>query len=259
MVDAGVVRSERDGRVAVVTVDHVRKKNAFTPEMMRQLAEALTSFDRDDALWVAVLCAAGEDTTAGLDMPKFFGPTAQPLELPEDGVDPFALHRRTLKPVVAAVQGLTLTVGIEMMLAADIVVAAETARFCQMEAKRGIAPFGGAHFRFLSRTGWGNAMYHLMLCDEFDARRALEIGLVQEVVPAGQQISRAIELAQRIAKNAPLGLRATKEAALRYVEAAEAAAIAAIPTIRARVLGTEDAAEGIRSFVERREAHFRAR
>jgi enoyl-CoA hydratase/carnithine racemase len=259
MVDAGVVRSERHGRVAVVTVDHVRKKNAFTPEMMRQLAEALTSFDRDDALWVAVLCAAGEDTTAGLDMPKFFGPTAQPLELPEDGVDPFALHRRTLKPVVAAVQGLTLTVGIEMMLAADIVVAAETARFCQMEAKRGIAPFGGAHFRFLSRTGWGNAMYHLMLCDEFDARRALEIGLVQEVVPAGQQISRAIELAQRIAKNAPLGLRATKEAALRYVEAAEAAAIAAIPTIRARVLGTEDAAEGIRSFVERREAHFRAR
>jgi len=259
MVDAGVVRSERDGRVAVITVDHVRKKNAFTPEMMRQLAEALTSFDRDDALWVAVLCAAGEDTTAGLDMPKFFGPTAQPLELPEDGVDPFALHRRTLKPVVAAVQGLTLTVGIEMMLAADIVVAAETARFCQMEAKRGIAPFGGAHFRFLSRTGWGNAMYHLMLCDEFDARRALEIGLVQEVVPAGQQISRAIELAQRIAKNAPLGLRATKEAALRYVEAGEAAAIAAIPTIRARVLGTEDAAEGIRSFVERREAHFRAR
>ncbi len=259
MVDAGVVRSERDGRVAVITVDHVRKKNAFTPEMMRQLAEALTSFDRDDALWVAVLCAAGEDTTAGLDMPKFFGPTAQSLELPEDGVDPFALHRRTLKPVVAAVQGLTLTVGIEMMLAADIVVAAETARFCQMEAKRGIAPFGGAHFRFLSRTGWGNAMYHLMLCDEFDARRALEIGLVQEVVPAGQQISRAIELAQRIAKNAPLGLRATKEAALRYVEAGEAAAIAAIPTIRARVLGTEDAAEGIRSFVERREAHFRAR
>lgn len=256
---AGSVRSERDDRVAVITVDNVSKKNSFSPEMMQQLAEALTAFDRDDSLWVAVLCAAGDDTTAGLDMPKFFGPTARPVEIPDDALDPFALRRRTLKPVVAAVQGLTLTVGIEMMLAADIVVAADTARFCQMEAKRGIAPFGGAHFRFLSRTGWGNAMYHLMLCDEFDARRALEIGLVQEVVPAGRQIPRAVELAHRIAKNAPLGVRATKEAALRYVEAAEAAAIAAIPTIRERVLGTEDAAEGIRSFVERREARFQAR
>ena len=81
------------------------------------------------------------------------------------------------------------------MLAADIVIAADTARFCQMESKRGIAPLGGAHFRFLTRTGWGNAMYHLMLCDEFDAERALQIGLVQEVVPAGQQVARASEIA----------------------------------------------------------------
>ena len=93
-----------------------------------------------------------------------------------------------------------------MMLAADIVIAADSARFCQMELRRGIAPLGGAHFRFLTRTGWGNAMYHLMLCDEFDAQRALQIGLVQEVVPAGQQVERAIEIAQRIARNAPLGI-----------------------------------------------------
>ena len=116
-----------------------------------------------------------------------------------------------------------------MMLAADIVIAADTARFCQMESKRGIAPLGGAHFRFLTRTGWGNAMYHLMLCDEFDAQRALQIGLVQEVVPYGKHIDRAMEIAHAIAKNAPLGLRAMKEAALRYIAADEAAAIAAIP------------------------------
>jgi enoyl-CoA hydratase/carnithine racemase len=161
--------------------------------------------------------------------------------------------------VVAAVQGLCLTVGIEMMLAADIVIAADSARFCQMESKRGIAPLGGAHFRFLTRTGWGNAMYHLMLCDEFDAQRALQIGLVQEVVPAGQQVARALEVAQRIARNAPIGLRAMKEAALRYIAAGEAMAIAAIPTIHAQVMDTEDAREGIRSFVERREAKFQGR
>jgi len=128
-----------------------------------------------------------------------------------------------------------------------------------MESKRGIAPLGGAHFRFLTRTGWGNAMYHLMLCDEFDAERAREIGLVQEVVPYGRHIERGMELAHAICKNAPLGLRAMKHAALRYIEANEAAAIAAIPAIRERVFATEDSREGILSFLERREARFSGR
>jgi enoyl-CoA hydratase/carnithine racemase len=81
--------------------------------------------------------------------------------------------------------------------------AAADARFCQMESKRGIAPLGGAHFRYLSRMGWSDAMYHLMLCDEFGAERALKIGLVQEVTPVGQQTRRAMELAALIAQNAP--------------------------------------------------------
>jgi len=253
------VRTETDGRVLKIVVDNVAKRNAFTPDMMARLSDAFTAFDRNDEQWVAVLCFAGDHTTAGLDMPKFFGPAREQRDSPAGNVDPFALKRRTLKPVVAAVQGLCLTVGIEMMLAADIVIAADSARFCQMESKRGIAPLGGAHFRFLTRTGWGNAMYHLMLCDEFDAQRALQIGLVQEVVPAGQQIARAVEIAQRIARNAPIGIRAMKEAALRYLQAGEAMAIAAIPTIHAQVMGTEDAKEGIRSFVERREAQFQGR
>jgi enoyl-CoA hydratase len=228
-------------------------------DLMSQLSTHLTAFEEDDDLWVAVLDPAGEHTTAGLDMPKFFGPTATAKPIPEDHVDPFALHRRTTKPVISVVHGITYTIGIEMMLAADIVIAADTARFCQMESKRGIAPLGGAHFRFLTRTGWGNAMYHLMLCDEFDAQRALQIGLVQEVVPQGKQIERGMEIAHAIARNAPLGLRAMKEAALRYIAAGEEAAIAAIPAISAAVMGTEDASEGIRSFVERREARFSGR
>ena len=256
---AGQIRTEIDGRVCRIIVDNVAKRNAFTPDMMLALNQAFTRFDADDELWVAVLCAAGDHTTAGLDMPKFFGPGADRRETPPDSVDAFALKRRTMKPVVAAVQGITFTIGIEMMLAADIVVAADDARFCQMESKRGIAPLGGAHFRFLTRTGWGNAMYHLMLCDEFGAERALQIGLVQEVVPKGRQIARAMELAQQICSNAPLGLRVMKEAALSYIAQGEAAAIAAVPTIRERVFATEDAKEGIRSFVERRPAVFQGR
>jgi enoyl-CoA hydratase/carnithine racemase len=257
--NTGTVRTEIDGRIFRIIVDNVAKKNAFTPDMMASLSDAFTAFDRDESRWVAIRCFAGEHTTAGLDMPKFFGPGRERSDSPPGNIDPFALERRTMKPVVAAVQGLCLTVGIERTLTADIVIAADTTRFCQMESKRGIAPLGGAHFRFLTRTGWGNAMYHLMLCDELDAQRALQIGLVQEVVPAGQQIERAVEIARQIARNAPIGLRAMKQAALTFIQAGEAMAIAAIPAIHERVMGTEDAKEGIRSFVERRQAQFLGR
>jgi len=253
------VRMTVDGHVCVIALDNVAKKNAITPELMAELSAHLTRFEDDDELWVAILDPAGEHTTAGLDMPKFFGPTATAKPLPENQVDPFALKRRTTKPVISVVHGITYTIGIEMMLAGDIVIAADTARFCQLESKRGIAPFGGAHFRYLTRTGWGNAMYHLFLCDEFDAQEALRIGFVQEVHPYGKHRERALEIARRICRCAPLGLRATKKAALQYLEQGERSAVAAIPAIQKAVFGTEDFEEGIQSFVERREARFRGR
>jgi enoyl-CoA hydratase/carnithine racemase len=192
-------------------------------------------------------------------MPKFFGPGVAPPQIPDDHIDPFGLRNTCRKPVVTAVQGICFTVGIEMALAGDIVVAASDSRFCQMEAKRGIAPLGGAHFRYITRAGWGNAMYHLMLCDEFGAEEAHRIGLVQEVVAPGQQTARALEIARTIAANAPLGVQVTKEAGRKFIEAGERAAIDVIPAIRQRVMGSADAAEGIRSFVERRAAVFQGR
>lgn len=259
MSTEGKIRTEADGRIFKITIDNPAKKNSFSPQMMEQLSDALTELHNNDAYWVGVICAEGKDFTAGLDMPKFFGPNAEKRNVKEGNVDVFGLSKRCKKPIVTATQGIVYTIGIELMLSGDIVVAADDSRFCQMEAKRGIAPLGGAHFRFLSRAGWGNAMYHLFLCDEFNAQRAREIGLVQEVVPAGQQIGRAMELAAIIARNAPLGIQITKEAALKYVEHGEAAAIAHIPAIRDRVLKSEDAREGIQSFVERRPAVFEGR
>lgn len=253
---SGQVRHEVVGRVLKITIDNPRKKNAFIPEMMAQLSDALTLLDRDDDLWVGVVCAEGDNFTAGLDMPKFFGPSATAKPLPEGNIDPFGLQSRCRKPIVTAVQGICFTVGLEIMLAGDIVIAADNCRFAQIEAKRGIAPLGGAHFRYLSRAGWGDAMYHLLLCDEFNAERALKIGLVQEVVPAGQQTVRAMEIAGLIAANAPLGIQATKAAALSYIGAGEAAAIAVIPSIREKVMDSADAREGIMSFIERRPARF---
>jgi len=259
MTDQGCIRTETHDRVFRIIIDNPARKNAFSPLMMEQLSDALTELHNNAAYWVGVVCAEGKDFTAGLDMPKFFGPSAEKRAPKAGNVDVFGLGKRCSKPIVTAVQGIVFTIGIELMLAGDIVVAADDSRFCQMEAKRGIAPLGGAHFRYLSRTGWGNAMYHLLLCDEFDAPRAREIGLVQEVVPAGQQIERAMRLAAIIARNAPLGIQATKEAALTYVEGGEVAAIAHIPAIRKRVLNSADAREGIQSFIERRPAVFQGR
>jgi enoyl-CoA hydratase len=260
-VPAGQVRADVHGHVLKITIDNAAKKNAFSPQMMAQMSDALTLLHNTDEYWAGVVCAEGDDFTAGLDMPKFFGPKAEKtaLEIKEGNVDTFALKKRCRKPIVTAVQGIVFTIGIEMMLAGDIVVAASDSRFCQMESKRGIAPLGGGHFRYLTRAGWGDAMYHLFLCDEFNAERAHKIGFVQEVVAPGRQIERAMEIAQLIAKNAPIGIQVTKEAALKYIEGGEKAAIDYIPIITDRVLNSEDAKEGIQSFVERRPAVFRGR
>src|SRR5882724_4714413 len=234
----GHIRTEVHGRVLKIIIDNAAKKNAFSPEMMAQMSDALTTLHNNDEYWVGVVCAEGRDFTAGLDMPKFFGPKAEQWGLKEGNIDVFGLANRCRKPIVAA---------------------ADDCRFCQMESKRGIAPLGGAHFRFLTRAGWGDAMYHLLLCDEFDAQRAYKIGLVQEVVAPGKQIERAMEIAQLIARNAPIGIQVTKEAALKYIESGERAAIDFLPRIKDRVLNSEDAKEGIQSFVERRAAVFRGR
>ena len=251
----GEVTLEIDGRIAIITVRNESKLNAYTPEMIRQLQQHFTTFDDDDSLWVAVFNSAGENTTAGLDMPKFFGEGGN-MDMDPALVDPFALGRRATKPVVAVVQGLTFTVGIEMMLASDIVVAADTAKFQQLEVARGIAPLGGAHFRYLTRTGWGNAMYHLLRADRFDAQRALELGFVQEVVPYGQHLERAIELAREICANAPIGVRATKAAALKYLDQGESASVAEVDNVKDAVFNSADFKEGIASFLERRPGNY---
>lgn len=258
-VSEGRVTTERHDHILKITIDNPSKKNAFIPEMMQQLSDALTQLDGDDDLWAGVLCAAGDHFTAGLDMPKFFGPGATAKPVPPGNVDPFGLASQARKPIVTAVQGICFTIGIELALAGDIIIAADDTRFCQMEPKRGIAPLGGAHFRYITRAGWGNAMYHLFLCDEFGAAEAHRIGLVQEVVPAGQQIDRAMAVASAITANAPIGIQATKAAGRKYIEAGEQAAIAAVAEVKAKVMNSADAAEGIMSFMQRRAAVFQGR
>lgn len=247
-----------DDRILVMRVDRTAKKNALTPKIVTELANALTRLDDDPDLFVGVLTFAGEHTTAGLEMPLFFGPDGD-LGQPEGAVDPYGLQRRLTKPLVTAVQGITYTVGIEIALAGDIIVAADDTRFCQMEPRRGLAPLGGATIRYVQRAGWGNAMYHLLRADTFGAAEARRIGLVQEVVEAGTQIDRAVALAGEMTACGPVALQHTIANARLALDEGEPAAVAAIPGMAATLMGTADFAEGIASFLERRPAEFTGR
>jgi len=166
---------------------------------------------------------------------------------------------RVPKPVVMAVSGIAFTVAIELALASDIVVAADDVRFRQLEVGRGILPFGGATMRAPARLGWGNAMRFLLTGEEFGAAEALRIGLVQEVVAPGKHVDRAKELAALIAQQAPLGVQGTLANARLADAEGEPAATAHLRSLLPKVLASEDAAEGLKSFLERRTATFTGR
>lgn len=251
-------RTDVDGRVFCVGLDRPDKMNAFDLDMLRGLAEAYTRFEADPELWVMLVYATGPNFTAGLDLAEV-GPAVERGDrlFPEDGVDPLDLFgaRRT-KPVVMAARGWCLTIGIELMLAADVRVAADDTKFGQIEVKRGIMPFGGATLRFPALTGWGNAMRYLLTGDTFDAAEAHRIGLVQDVHPADEVFDRARALAQRIAAQAPLAVRATRQSAQVAVEQGAAAARDQLMAPARDLMRTDDAREGVASFLERRDARF---
>jgi enoyl-CoA hydratase/carnithine racemase len=212
---------------------------------------------------VGVVFGHGEHFSAGLDLAEV-GPAIVEhgtQALTGKGMyDPFAIWGDPVpKPVVMAVNGIAFTLSIELALASDIVVAADDVRFRQLEIGRGIMPFGGATIRAVTSLGWGNAMRFLLTAEEFGAAEALRIGLVQEVVPAGTHVQRATELAQVIARQSPMGVQATLANARTSVRAGHAAAVAELGGMLPAILASEDAAEGIVSFIERREARFTGR
>jgi enoyl-CoA hydratase len=256
----GRVTTERQGHVFMMGLDRVAKRNAFDLAMFGALGLAYAELDRDDELRCGVLFAHGDHFTGGIDLAEWAPVMASgDSRLPDGALDPLGLTGpRLRKPIVIAVQGVCLTIGIELMLAADIRVAAASTRFAQIEIKRGIFPAGGATFRFPREAGWGNAMRYLLTGDEFDAAEAYRMGLVQEVVEPGMQLGRAVEIALRVSEQAPLGVRATLASARLAIDD-EAEAAHRLQPDMAPLLASEDAREGLHSFLERRQARFTGR
>ncbi len=257
----GTITTESRDHLLLIGLNRPAKLNGFSPTMLHQLAEAYTELERNDDHWCGVLHAHGDHFTAGLELDKVAPLIKEKGRLwPDDLVDPLDLrppHRS--KPVVAAVKGYCYTIGIELMLAADMVVAASDTRFSQLEVKRGIMATGGATVRMVERAGWGNAMKHLLTGDVFDAEEALRCGFIQETVEPGMELSRALSLAVSIAEQAPLAVRATRLSSLKSVREGPAAAVAEFKSTQMGLMASADAAEGVLSFTERRQARFQGK
>ncbi len=251
---------ESRGHLLLIGLNRPEKRNAFDPQMYAELGQAMGDLQHDQGLRCGLLFAHGEHFTGGIELPQwlpFFRGGRMP-PLPDGALDPLAREpgRRLGKPLVIAVQGWCLTIGIELLLAADIRVGADNTRFAQIEVKRGIYPIGGATVRLVQELGWGNAMRWLLTGDEFSAQEAHRVGLIQEVVPAGTQRERALDIAETIARQSPVGVQASLASArLARSEGERAAFTRMLPDLQ-QVMASDDAIEGLKAFLERREPRF---
>lgn len=258
IVDGPVLTLDRQGHVLLMGLNRPAKRNAFNADLLRALGKAYHQLENDDDLRCGVLFGHGEHFTGGLDLADALPRIADENEdWADDEFNPLGTTgpRRTT-PVVAVAHGACMTIGIELLLASDVRIAAADTRFAQMEVQRGIFPLGGATYRLPREAGWGNAMRWLLTGDQFDSAEALRLGLIQEIHNPGTQLDRAVALAHRIAEQAPLGIRATMRSAEVAMSDGEAEAGSQIRNELRSLLSSADAQEGMASFVERRPARF---
>lgn len=247
------------GHICHLQLNRAEKMNAANRQLLSELSLAYAEADRDDNVRVVVVSAVGDHFTAGLDLGDVLGTASHSgLDLtPQGGIDPWGISTAPIsKPVIVAVQGTCLTLGVELILASELAVADETTVFGQLEVTRGIMPFGGATTRFAQRVGWANASRYLLTGETFTAAEALRIGLTNEVVPSGKQVERAMELAGLIAEQAPLAIQATLRNARVAREEVEKVALNKLPEELAVLLKSQDFQAGVAAFASRSKPEF---
>ncbi|MCU1514314.1 MAG: Enoyl-CoA hydratase [Microbacteriaceae bacterium] len=253
----GQVTLERDGNVAVITIDRPHKLNSYTPEMFHQLMDAFATFNDDPELRVAVLTGAGERAfCAGADL------TRTVIALTDGAPRHFAditkrFFHDIYKPIVTAVNGLCTAGGTELMEGTDIRIAVPTATFGLGEVRWGITPGGGSHVRLPRQIPWAVAMEILLTGQPITAQRAYEVGLINKIVEPENLMEEAMRYARTIAANGPLAVRAAKEIVVRGMNLEGPFELEYY--ISDRVLRSEDAKEGPRAFAEKRTPDYKGR
>lgn len=248
----------RKGNIGVLTLARPEKMNALTLEMVYDIRDASVELDRDPDVWVIVVRAEGDRAfSVGGDLNELL---PEVVRQKRDALNPEPSVRffsDIYTPIVAAVRGLCLGGGFELLLGADIRIAGETASFALPEVGIGLIPGSGTNVRLTRQLGWARAMELILIGDRISAERALEIGLVNEVLPDAAVDARAFAIAERMLRNGPLAIRTAKEIALRSWDLDRAFELEY--ALNSRVIISEDAASGIRSFSTRTTPDFHNR
>lgn len=243
------VHTEFADGIAVVTIDRPDARNAVNQEVAQQLAAAMDEFERRDDITIGILTGAGGTFCAGMDLKAFT--RGELPSVPGRGFGGIASAPPS-KPLVAAVEGWALAGGCELALSADLIVAAEDAKFGLPEVKRGLAAAAGGLLRLPKILPYQLAMEIALTGDPISAVRAHEFGLVNTLTPSGGALDGARELAGRIAANGPLAVRATKQVVSMAVRYTDPDLFAAQSGILDPVFASDDAQEGARAFAEKR-------
>ena len=258
MSDDQLVRVERDGEIAIVTIDRTDKMNALNETVIRQIGAAFDSLRNDDAVLAVILTGAGEKAfVAGADIGELakMNPTTG-VATSRLGQGVFASIERYPKPVIAAIGGYTLGGGFELALACHIRIASTNARFGLPEVTLGIIPGYGGTIRLARLTGLGRAVELTLTGEMFDAARALDLGVVTHVVEREELLDRALDLARRIAANGPVAVRLALESIYTALDANTRQAMDHEASLFGVLASTDDMKEGMTAFLEKRKAEF---
>lgn len=257
---APVVTFERlPGHIGLVTLNRPEARNAINGAVAQALEAVVIETEADADIWAVVITGAGTGVfCAGADLKEVAGGRAAELFTERGGFAGFVYAQRS-KPWIAAVNGKALAGGCEIVLACELVVAAQDAAFGLPEVSRGLIAAAGGMFRLPRALPRNLALELVMTGDPLDAQRAQQHGLVNRVVPTDRVVAQAVALAERIARNAPLAVRESLAVARRAGELSESDARALTKTARDRLVLSEDYKEGPRAFIEKREPRWSGR
>jgi enoyl-CoA hydratase len=253
MAEEAILTEVSDG-VAIITINRPQARNAVNGAVARGIAAAVEEFDARADVSVLVLTGAGGTFSAGMDLKGFL--TGDSPIAPGRGFGGIA-ERQAVKPMIAAVEGYALAGGFELVLSCDLVVASEEARFGLPEVRRGLVAGAGGLLRLPARIPYHLAMEIALTGEHFPAARLAEAGLVNKLVPAGEALRAAVELAGKVALGAPLALAASKRVIVESADWAANEAFAKQGEIIAPVFRSKDAMEGAAAFAEKRPPAWR--